>query len=40
MVEMVVSFYFNEPKFFLNGIGEEARLTEADIKMTFHACPT
>lgn len=37
-MEMHIQFFFNDPKFFLMGVGAQGRLTEADIKMTFHAC--
>ena len=37
-VEVVLRFFFYEPAFFLNGVGEQSRLTDADIKIKFHVC--
>ena len=37
-VEVVVRFFFHEPAFFLNGVAEQGRLTDADIKIKFHVC--
>ena len=37
-VEIKIRFYFNAPAFFLNGVGEQGRLTKEDIQMSFHLC--
>ena len=34
----VVRFFFHEPVFFFNGVGEQGRLTDADIKIKVQLC--